>query len=55
MAFASSSDVTRQLFYVEDRQIEAAGGARVTNVWLARDFPETLRLGGRLALLAMYG
>jgi hypothetical protein len=34
--------------------IEAAGGARVTDVWLTRDFPETFRLRGHVALLGMY-
>jgi hypothetical protein len=55
MAFASSSDVTRQLFHVEDRPDRSCAGARVTDVWQTRDFPETFRLRGRVALLAIDG
>ena len=57
MPFASSSDVTRQRLHVEDRPDRSWGGARVTNVWLARDFPETFRrpLRGHVTLLAIGG
>ena len=52
--FASSSVVTRQRFHVEDRSDRSRGGTRVTDVWPTRDFPETFRLRGHVALLAMY-